>query len=192
MFSSIVAVAVTIIAATLRVGGALAAGDEGNGAAYRLHPGDKIMVGLFDDPKLVPQEITIAPDGRFSYPMIGELAARGKTVEQMRSEIEARLKKFVADPSVTLAVIDVKGNVCYVVGQVNKPGEIEMNPRVNVLQALSIAGGLNPYAKPDSIIVIRGGGGHQSVLSFRYSHVIGGKDLTDNIDLESGDVVVVP
>jgi polysaccharide export outer membrane protein len=168
-----------------------AAADQG-GQAYRLHPGDKITVGLFDDPKLLPQEITIAPDGRFSFPLIGEISASGRTVEQVRVEVETKLKKFITDPSVTLAVVDVKGNVAYVVGQVNKPGFIEMNPGINILQALSIAGGLNPYAKADSIIVIRNAGGVQSVLNFHYSQVAGGKALTQNIELESGDVVVVP
>ena len=159
---------------------------------YRLHPGDKIMVGVFDDPKLLPMEITIAPDGRFSYPLIGEVNANGRSVEQLRSEIETRLKKFIADPSVTLVVADVKGNVAYVIGQVNKPGLIEMNPGVNVLQALSIAGGMNPYAKPDNIIVIRSSAGGQSVLNFHYAQVTTGRDLAQNIQLESGDVVVVP
>jgi polysaccharide biosynthesis/export protein len=162
------------------------------GQAYRLHPGDKITVGLFDDPKLLPQEITIAPDGRFSFPLIGEINASGKSVEQVRLEVEAKLKKYVADPSVNLAVVDVKGNVAYVVGQVNKPGFIEMNPGINILQALSIAGGLNPYAKADSIIVVRSAGGVQTVLNFHYSQVASGKALAQNIELESGDVVVVP
>jgi polysaccharide biosynthesis/export protein len=160
--------------------------------AYRLHPGDRITVGLFDDPKLLPQEITIAPDGRFSFPLIGEINASGKSVEQVRLEVETKLKKFIADPSVNLAVVDVKGNVAYVVGQVNKPGFIEMNPGINILQALSIAGGLNPYAKADSIIVVRSAGGVQTVLNFHYSQVASGKALAQNIELESGDVVVVP
>jgi polysaccharide biosynthesis/export protein len=160
--------------------------------AYRLHPGDKIVVGLFDDPKLLPQEITIAPDGRFSFPLIGEINASGKSVEQVRLEVETKLKKYIADPSVNLAVVDVKGNVAYVVGQVNKPGFIEMNPGINILQALSIAGGLNPYAKADSIIVVRSAGGVQTVLNFHYSQVASGKALMQNIELESGDVVVVP
>jgi polysaccharide biosynthesis/export protein len=159
---------------------------------YRLHPGDKILVGVFDDPKLLPLEVTIAPDGKFSFPLIGEVTASGKTPEQLRLEIQTRLKKYYADPSITLIVTDVKGNVAYVIGQVNKPGSIEMNPTVSVLQALSIAGGLNPYAKGDSIIVIRNAATGQRVLRFHYGQVTSGKDLEQNIELESGDVVVVP
>jgi polysaccharide export outer membrane protein len=89
-------------------------------------------------------------------------------------------------------VTEVKGNVVYVIGQVLKPGQLIMNPTMNVLQALSMAGGGNPYAKLDGIIVIRNAPGGQRVLPFKYGQVSAGKDLAQNVDLESGDVVVVP
>jgi len=159
---------------------------------YKLHPGDKVIVGVYDDPKLLPQEITITPDGKISYPLVGELVAGGKTVEQVRVEMAAKLKKYISDPIATVIVTGVLGNVVYVIGQVNKPGAFVMNPTINVLQALSLAGGGNPYAKLDGIIVIRSAGGTQRVLPFKYGAVSGGKDLTQNVQLESGDVVVVP
>jgi polysaccharide biosynthesis/export protein len=159
---------------------------------YRLHAGDKVVVGVYDDPKLLPQEITVTPDGKISYPLVGELVVGGKTVEAVRTEMQARLKKYISDPIATVIVTEVKGNVVYVVGQVNKPGSIIMNPTINVLQALSMVGGTNPYAKLDSIIVIRSSGGTQRVLPFRYGQVSGGRDLAQNVELESGDVVVVP
>lgn len=159
---------------------------------YKLHPGDKLTVGVYDDPKLLPQDMVVAPDGRISYPMVGEIMAGGKTVQQVRTELEGKLKKYLADPIATVIVTDPKGNVVYVIGQVNKPGAITMNPTINVLQALSIAGGGNPYAKLDGIIVIRSSTGGQHVLPFRYGQVASGKDLEQNVQLESGDVVVVP
>ena len=159
---------------------------------YKLHPGDKVIIGVYDDPKLTPQEMTVAPDGRISYPMVGELIAGGKTVEQVRLELNAKLKKYLSDPIAMVIVTKADGNVVFVVGQVMKAGAITMNPTINVLQALSIAGGANPYAKLDSIIIIRSSGGTQRVLPFRYGQVSAGKDLQQNIELESGDVVVVP
>jgi polysaccharide export outer membrane protein len=159
---------------------------------YHLHPGDKVIVGVYDDPKLLPQEITVTPDGKISYPLAGEIIAGGKTVEQVRLELQEKLKKYISDPIATVIVTDTKGNVVYVIGQVNKPGSIIMNPTINVLQALSVAGGGNPYAKLDGIIVIRSSAGGQRVLPFRYGAVSSGKDLAQNVQLESGDVVVVP
>lgn len=159
---------------------------------YRIHPGDKMIVGVYDDPKLLPQELTVTPDGKIGFPMIGEVVVGGKTVEQVRLDLAARLKKYIAEPIPTVVVTDVKGNVVYVIGQVNKPGSITMNPTINVIQALSIAGGGNPYAKLDSIIVIRSTPTGQKILPFKYGAVASGRDLEQNVQLESGDVVVVP
>lgn len=159
---------------------------------YRIHAGDTLLVGVYDDPKMPPINVTVTPDGKFSFPLIGMLVAGGKTPEQLRVEMETKLRKYVAEPIVTVSVLDVKGNVAYVIGQVAKPGIIAMNPAVNVLQALSIAGGGNAYAKMDSIIVIRNSPQGQRVLNFRYGQVSSGKNLEQNVQLESGDVVVVP
>jgi len=159
---------------------------------YKIHAGDTLLVGVYDDPKMPPMTVTVAPDGKFSFPLIGILIAGGKTPDQLRVEMETKLRKFVAEPVVTVTITDVKGNVAYVIGQVSKPGAIVMNPAVNVLQALSIAGGGNPYAKMDSIIVIRNSVGGQRIMNFHYGQVASGKNLEQNVQLESGDVVVVP
>ncbi len=159
---------------------------------YRLHGGDHILVGVYDDPKMPPAHITITPDGKFSFPLIGTVVAAGKTVDQLRSEMEGKLKKYITAPVVTLAVEEVAGNVAYVIGQVNKPGAFVMNPQINVLQALTLAGGTGPFAKLDSIMILRNSPSGQRVLRFRYNQVAGGRDLDQNIPLQSGDVVVVP
>jgi polysaccharide export outer membrane protein len=159
---------------------------------YKIHPGDKLVVGVYDDPKLLPQEMTVAPDGKISYPLVGVMMVGGKNVETVRNEMEGRLKKYISDPIATVIVTEVKGNVVYVIGQVLKPGQLVMNPTINVLQALSMAGGGNPYAKLDGIIVIRTTAAGQRTLPFKYGQVAAGKDLSQNVDLENGDVVVVP
>jgi polysaccharide export outer membrane protein len=163
-----------------------------NQGDYRIHGGDRLLVGVYDDPKMPPIDITVTPDGKFSFPLLGVLVAGGKTAEQLRLEMETKLRKFVSEPVVTVSITEVKGNVCYVIGQVNKPGLIVMNPALNILQALSVAGGGNPYAKLDNIIVIRNSPGGQKVMNFRYGQVSAGRSLEQNVELESGDVVVVP
>jgi polysaccharide export outer membrane protein len=159
---------------------------------YKIHAGDLLLVGVYDDPKMPPINVTVTPDGKFSFPLIGIMVAGGKTPEQLRVEMETKLRKFVSEPVVTCSIVEVKGNVAYVIVQVAKPGAIVMNPAVNVLQALSIAGGGNAYAKLDSVIVIRNAVGGQRTLNFHYSQVSNGKNLEQNVQLESGDVVVVP
>jgi polysaccharide biosynthesis/export protein len=160
--------------------------------SYTLHAGDHILVGIYDDPKMKPVEVVVTPDGRFSFPLVGTVVAAGKDVDQLRSELETRLRRYVTAPVVTLTVTDVRGNVAYVIGQVNKPGEFIMNPRLTILQALSLAGGFNPYAKVDRILVIRNSVTGQQVLKFRYGDIAGGNNLDQNVELDSGDVVVVP
>ncbi|MBS0419155.1 MAG: polysaccharide biosynthesis/export family protein [Proteobacteria bacterium] len=159
---------------------------------YKIHAGDNLLVGVYDDPKMPPITVTVTPDGKFSFPLIGIIVAGGKTPEQVRVEMETKLRKYVSEPVVTCSIVEVKGNVAYVIGQVAKPGAIVMNPAVNVLQALSIAGGGNAYAKMDSVIVIRNTTAGQRTMKFHYSEVSSGKNLEQNVQLESGDVVVVP
>jgi polysaccharide export outer membrane protein len=161
-------------------------------ADYHLHAGDKLDVSVWKETEMQKPAIVIAPDGKFSFPLTGQITAAGRTVTEVRQEIESKLSKYIPDAVVTVGVTDVAGNVAYVIGQVAKPGSFVMNPRINVLQALSLAGGGTPFAKLDSIIVIRGGTGTQHVLPFHFSQVSAGKDLDQNVMLESGDVVLVP
>jgi polysaccharide export outer membrane protein len=164
---------------------------QDGGQDYRLHAGDSITVSVWKELEL-QRKVIIRPDGRFSFPLAGEVQAAGRSAEQVRLDIEAKLKKYIPEAVVAVLVEDVSGNRIYVVGQVNKPGMYVMNPELTVLQALSLAGGGTPFAKLDNISVIRGTGTAQKTLPFRYDQVVEGKAMQQNIMLESGDVVLVP
>ena len=158
---------------------------------YKLSPGDQIEVSVWKEPEL-SKTVIVRPDGKFSYPLAGEITAASKTVSQVQSEITARLKQFIPEPVVTAALTVLDGNRIYVIGQVGKPGTYVMNPRLNVLQALAVAGGMTPFANADGIMVMRGIGAQQRILRFRYGDVSKGRDVEQNIQLEAGDVVIVP
>jgi len=158
---------------------------------YRLHPGDSVEIGVWKETEL--QKIAIIrPDGKFSFPLVGEITAVGRTVTEIHKEIVDHLREFIPEPVVTVSVKEVDGNRVYVIGQVAKPGAVAMNPAINVLQALAIAGGLTPFAAANDIIVIRKAGNEQQVLHFRYGEVAKGSGLQQNINLVAGDVVIVP
>jgi polysaccharide export outer membrane protein len=159
---------------------------------YRLHAGDKLDVSVWKETEMQRPAVVIAPDGRFSFPLAGQILAAGKTVSEVRQEIESKLAKFIPDAVVTVGITEVGGNVAYVIGQVNKPGALIMNPQINVLQALALAGGGTPFAKMNDIIVIRGPQTAQRVMPFHFNQVSAGKDIEQNVVLESGDVVLVP
>jgi polysaccharide biosynthesis/export protein len=169
----------------------LAAKGQGVEGDYRLHAGDSITISAWKEIDL-QRKVMIRPDGKFSFPLAGEVQAAGRTADEVRVDIENKLKKYIPEAVVTVVVEDFAGNRIYVIGQVNKPGMFIMNPQLTVLQALSLAGGGTPFAKLDDISILRGSGSGQKSLPFRYSQVVDGKSLQQNITLESGDVVIVP
>jgi len=155
---------------------------------YTVKAGDVLAVAVWKEPDLTSNAVLVRPDGTFSFPLVGQVDARGKTVQELQNLITERLKKYIADPVVTVSVQEVKGNKVYVIGQVTKPGEFVVNPSVNVMQALSMAGGGTAFASLNNIIILRG----QVALPFHYNDVVHGKDLQQNVELQAGDIVVVP
>lgn len=160
-------------------------------SGYQIGPEDILEISVWKEDGL-KKEVLVRPDGGLSFPLIGEVQAAGKTAGQLKKEIAQRLEKFIPDPVVSIALLKVVGNKIYVIGKVNKPGEFPTGRYVDVLQALSMAGGLTPFASENGIKVMRKEGGKDIVFPFRYSDVKNGEDLEQNIQLKGGDVVVVP
>jgi len=160
--------------------------------SYTVQSGDTLTISVWKEPDLQGPAVLVRPDGTFSFPLVGQVDARGKNVIELQQIVTQRLSKYISDPVVTVSVQEIKGNKVYVIGQVSKPGEFIVNPRVDVMQALSMAGGTTPFASLNNIVILRRKGASQTALSFHYSDVAKGKDLAQNIQLESGDVVVVP
>ena len=161
-------------------------------ATYTVQPGDTLAISVWKEPDLQGPMVLVRPDGTFSFPLVGQVDARGKSVTDLQQLITERLRKYISDPVVTVSVQEIKGNKVYVIGQVQKPGEFIVNPRVDVMQALSMACGTTPFASLGGIVILRRTGGNQVALPFHYTDVVKGKDLAQNIELQSGDVVVVP
>ncbi len=159
--------------------------------SYEVQPGDVLEVSVWKEPEL-QRQVLVQPDGAFSFPLSGQINARGKTIEDLRLEITERLARYIPDLVVTVSVVEINGNKVYIIGQVNEPGVFVVNPRVDVMQALSMAGGTTPFADVNDIRILRRSSGEQQAIRFRYDDVARGKSLEQNIMLESGDVVVVP
>ena len=161
-------------------------------APYTVKPGDTLLVSVWKEPEL-QRPVLIEPDGTFSFPLCGQIQATDKTVGQLQQEISQHLAHYITDPVVTVSLQKIAGNRVYVIGQVTKPGAFIVNPRVNVMQAIAMAGGTTPFASLGSIKIIRrAAGGEQEALPFNYNDVVHGNNLSQNVTLEAGDVVVVP
>ena len=173
----------------------LAVGLPGGAAAtdpgYGLQPGDVLQISVWREPDL-QLEVLVRPDGGISMPLAGDLRAEGRTVDDLRGAIEERISRFIPEPAVSVALREARGNVIYVLGKVARPGQYPVVGDVDVMQALSLAGGTTTFAALNRIHILRREGAAQRSIAFRYGDVEQGRALEQNIVLESGDVVVVP
>jgi polysaccharide export outer membrane protein len=167
------------------------AGQSTDRAVYRVNAGDTLEISVWKEEDL-QRQVLVRPDGGFSFPLAGELLAEGRTVREIREELESRLGRYIPDLVSTVTVVAVTGNSIFVIGQVNKPGTFIMNPVLDVMQALSLAGGMTPFASLKNIRILRRENGVQTAIRFDFTDVAEGRSLEQNIQLRSGDVVVVP
>ena len=177
-------------------GSATRAADAANAAApadpaYRIGPEDGLEISVWKDETL-KSTVLVRPDGGISFPLVGEIAVAGLTATQVRDEIVRRLVRFVPDAEVTVSVVRVASYRIYVIGRVNRPGDFALGRTIDVLQALSLAGGMTPFADDREIRIIRREGGRQVSIPFDYRKLRKGEALAQNIQLRSGDVVLVP
>jgi polysaccharide export outer membrane protein len=175
----------------LGAGWAGAAESEPGGPRYQLGPEDVLKISVWKDETLT-SEVVVRPDGMVSFPLVGDLQAEGKSVEDLRDALVARLAKYIPKPAVTVAVMKVNSYKIYVTGKVTRPGEYLVGHYTDVMQALSLAGGLTPFASENNIKVLRRMGNEQVTFPFGYGDALKGKGLELNIVLQRGDVVMVP
>jgi polysaccharide export outer membrane protein len=167
--------------------------------AQDLRPGDTVHISVFQDPKL-DQTVVVGPDGTIGFPLAGHIKAGGLTPRAVEDELRSRLAKNYTGPldiTVTLAAVnrdaedETKPKV-YVTGEVQRPGPYTIRNKTSVIQAISLAGGLGPFAAKQRIQIHRQVSGADSILLFNYFAYESGAEITNNIDLRSGDVVIVP
>ena len=158
---------------------------------YLIGPEDVLEISVWKEEGL-EREVLVRPDGKLSFPLAGDVQAAGRTPEKVQAEITERIKRYIPDPVVTVTVKTIGGNKIYVIGEVRNPGSYVIGRYVDVIQALTLAGGLTPFASENSIKVLRREGTKEIVVSFEYAEVKKGRRLEQNIFLRGGDVVVVP
>ena len=158
---------------------------------YIIGPGDVLDISVWKDEALT-RSCVVRPDGFISFPLIGDVRASGKTSQQLKLEMESRLIRYVPGLTLSLEIKQINSMIVYVIGKVNIPGRFVVNANIDVLQALSTAGGLNPFAKENDIKIFRKDKEETTIFPFQYDKVVDGKRLEQNIQLNRGDIVVVP
>ncbi len=158
---------------------------------YLLNAGDVLDISVWNEESL-QKTVVVLPDGTISFPLAGELAAEGKSVGELKAALKKSLTEFIANPVVTVIVASVTGNTVHILGKVSTPGSFVMAQRLSVVQALSLAGGLSPYAEENNIIVLRNQGAKQIVIPVHYADIKEGSKVSTNVTLHSGDVIIIP
>lgn len=159
-------------------------------ASYVIGPEDSIQVTVWKEPGL-STTLPVRPDGMISLPLLGDLLASGSTPMQLGSEISLRLKKYITDPNVTVSVLGVNSKRIFLIGEVGHTGALPLVPGMTLLQAISTAGGLTPYANAKHIYILRGEPGKQQKIPFDYKKAVKNGN-SQGVSLIAGDTIVVP
>ncbi|MFP4270399.1 MAG: polysaccharide biosynthesis/export family protein [Alphaproteobacteria bacterium] len=158
---------------------------------YRLNPGDVVRISVWREEELL-REARIQPDGTVSYPLVGSVSAADRTPTAVAETITQELEEFIPDAVVTVELLEARGYRVYVIGEVARPGEYQLSQPITALQALSIAGGLTPFAGSGGIRILRTQADEQMSIAFDYDAVADDGEMDKNIFLEAGDTVIVP
>jgi polysaccharide export outer membrane protein len=170
--------------------------------AETLKTGDSLSISVLQDPKL-DRNVVVDPSGEIAFPLAGHVRARGLTPQALENILKSRLKANYKDDNldVTVAIAnspkdipedDLKPKI-FITGEVAKPGSYVVRQPTTLMQAISLAGGVGPFAAKRRIQVRRRGpGGDETIFMFNYKAYESGTDLEGNITLHAGDVIMVP
>jgi len=160
------------------------------GPSYLIGADDLLLVSVWKEPDLT-MTVPVRPDGNISLPLLSDVAAAGLSPRQLAASITEKLKKYVADPRVTVIVTQINSQKVYVTGEVLHTGALQLLPNMTVLQALANAG-FTQFANTKGIYVLREEGGQQQKIRVNYKRLVKGQAIDQNIILKPGDTIVVP
>jgi len=162
----------------------------GDASSYIIGADDVLLVSVWKEPDLTTT-LPVRPDGNISLPLLNDVPAAGFTPMQLAANITEKLKKYVADPRVTVVVTQINSRKVYVTGEVQRTGAIQLLPDMTVLQALADAG-FTQFANTKAIYILRTENGKQTRIPVNYKQLVKGKASGQNIILKPGDTIVVP
>ncbi|MGB9073326.1 MAG: polysaccharide biosynthesis/export family protein [Terriglobales bacterium] len=157
---------------------------------YVIGPDDVLHIAVWKESDLTAT-LPVRPDGKISLPLLNDVQAAGLTPMQLASSLAEKLKKYLADPRVTVVVTQINSKRIYMVGEVAHTGAMPMLPNMTVLQALSTAG-LTQFAHTKRIYVMRNENGKEVKMPVNYDKLVKGKEMDRNYALRPGDTIVVP
>jgi polysaccharide export outer membrane protein len=160
--------------------------------SYVIGNDDHLSINVWKEPDLT-KNIPVRSDGKISLPLVGEMQASGRTPLQLESDISSRLRNYITAPEVTVIVEQINSKKYNILGYVGKPGAYALTLSTTVMDAIALAGGFKDFAKSKGVYILRQNpDGTQSRLNFNYKDFIKGKNLSQNVKVEPGDMIIVP
>jgi len=159
-------------------------------AEYVIGPQDELDVSVWKEPDL-SRKVPVRPDGKISLPLLNDVQAAGLTPTQLADSIKEMLRKYVTQPQVTVIVTAMNSQRVFVLGEVNRPGAIQLLSGMTIIQAIASSGSFTQFANEKKIYVLRNEGGKQNRYPFNYKAAVRG-DTSQNIILKPGDTIIVP
>ena len=161
---------------------------------YLIGPGDGVNIQVWRNPEL-SMNVIVRPDGKITGPLVEDLPASGRTPTQLAREIEKALGKYVQSPVVTVIVAGFVGPYSQqirVIGEAAKPQALPYRENMTLLDVMIMVGGITDFAAGNKASILRTVGGKKEQLGVRLVDLLRAGDLTANVAMRPGDVVVIP
>jgi len=159
-------------------------------SSYVIGADDTLHVDVWKEPDLTAT-LPVRPDGKISLPLLNDVQAAGLTPMQLAGVLTEKLKKYLADPRVTVVVTQMNSQRIFATGEVLHTGPMTLLPNMNILQALSAAG-FTQFANTKGIYILRAENGKLTKIPVNYRQLLKGEGISQAILLRPGDTIVVP
>jgi polysaccharide export outer membrane protein len=159
---------------------------------YQIGNGDILEIVTWKEPDFSREEVLVRLDGKISFPLLDDIQAAGKTPTELKKDIEAGLKEYVASPNVTVTIRNAASQRFYILGEITNTGEYPLVKDLTVLQAFALAGGFTEWASKKEIILFRKENGKDKVIQINYKDLIKDKDFSQNVTIKADDTIIVP
>jgi polysaccharide biosynthesis/export protein len=161
---------------------------------YLIGPGDAVNIIVWRNPE-VSMSVPVRPDGKITTPLVEDLPAAGKTSTALARDIEKALAKYIQQPVVTVVVTNFVGNYdeqIRVIGQATKPQALAYRRNMSLMDVMIAVGGTTEFAAGNRASLIRNVDGKQQRFNVRLDDLVKDGDISANVSMRPGDVLVIP
>lgn len=158
---------------------------------FQIGPGDRISIKVWRHDDL-SMDVTVAPDGTISYPLVGALAVSGKTYNEIREMLTTAISQWYTDPQVAVNILELQNQKVFIFGEVANPSVLQLSSEMTILEALTLAGGINQYSRTDNVLLVRGGVEAPELYTVDVASIFNRGAMDQMVSLQRGDIVVVP